>query len=109
MHSAVASPTRLPAHTATFPLAAIPAIHPSRLLAIALTALLGTLALPAPLSAQDTQNGADDDWDVTLARGETREIDFTTEEGTWMSMDISPDGQCRADSHLIEVIDVTGT
>ena len=49
------------------------------------------LTLTSPLVAQDTESG--DDWDVTLARGETREIDFTTEEGTWMSMDISPDGR----------------
>jgi Tol biopolymer transport system component len=32
-------------------------------------------------------------WDVTLARGKTREIDFTTSEGTWMSPDLSPDGR----------------
>lgn len=32
-------------------------------------------------------------WDITQARGQTREIDFTTEEGTWMSLDVSPDGQ----------------
>lgn len=31
-------------------------------------------------------------WDVTQPRGETREIAFTAEEGTWMSVDISPDG-----------------
>ena len=31
-------------------------------------------------------------WDVTEARGETREVDFTTSEGTWMSVDLSPDG-----------------
>src|SRR5215208_3471399 len=30
-------------------------------------------------------------WDVTEARGTTREIDFTTSEGTWMSIDPSPD------------------
>lgn len=30
-------------------------------------------------------------WDVTLARGKTRDIDFTTSEGTWMSADLSPD------------------
>jgi Tol biopolymer transport system component len=30
-------------------------------------------------------------WDVTTARGQTRDIDFDTQEGTWMSMDISPD------------------
>jgi Tol biopolymer transport system component len=35
----------------------------------------------------------DEKWDVTLARGETREIDFETDEGTWMSVDVSPDGQ----------------
>ena len=33
-----------------------------------------------------------DEWDVTQARGETREIAFATDEGTWMSVDVSPDG-----------------
>ncbi len=33
------------------------------------------------------------DWDVTQPRGKTRDIDFTVSEGTWMSMDITPDGQ----------------
>jgi Tol biopolymer transport system component len=32
-------------------------------------------------------------WDVTLARGKTRDIDFTATEGTWTSADISPDGR----------------
>ena len=32
-------------------------------------------------------------WDTTLARGKTRDIDFDTSEGTWMSVDISPDGK----------------
>ena len=32
-------------------------------------------------------------WDTTLPRGKTRNIDFTTTEGTWMSVDLSPDGQ----------------
>jgi Tol biopolymer transport system component len=32
-------------------------------------------------------------WDVTAARGQTRDIDFDIKEGTWMSMDISPDGK----------------
>ena len=39
---------------------------------------------------------ADSAWDVTQARGQTREIDFTTSEGTWMSVDISPDGKYLA-------------
>ncbi len=33
-----------------------------------------------------------DAWDVTQPRGRTRTIDFTTDEGTWMSIDVSPDG-----------------
>ncbi len=30
-------------------------------------------------------------WDVTQPRGQTRDIDFTTSEGTWTSADLSPD------------------
>jgi Tol biopolymer transport system component/imidazolonepropionase-like amidohydrolase len=36
---------------------------------------------------------AQTDWDVTQPRGKTRVIDFTTSEGTWMSVDLSPDGR----------------
>ena len=70
-----------------------------RLLAAAL--LLGALH-PATLFAQGGRAGGGDaagggggraQWDVTLARGKTRDIDFTTNEGTWTSVDISPDGQ----------------
>ncbi len=48
-----------------------------------------------PLFGQQTSTQQDDEpeWDVTLARGETREIAFTTDEGTWLSVDISPDGR----------------
>lgn len=70
-----------------------------RLFAAAL--LLGALH-PVTLSAQGGRAGGGDaagggggraQWDVTLARGKTRDIDFTTNEGTWTSVDISPDGQ----------------
>lgn len=44
------------------------------------------LFAPAAALAQEQE------WDVTLARGETRDIDFTTDEGTWLSVDVSPDG-----------------
>lgn len=66
-----------------------------RLAALAMAAAIALLAAPAAvptLAAQDAA-AADDEWDVTLARGDTREVDFTTEEGTWMSLDISPDGR----------------
>ena len=33
-----------------------------------------------------------DAWDITEVRGDLREIDFTTDEGTWLSVDVSPDG-----------------
>ena len=32
-------------------------------------------------------------WDVNAAHGPTQEVAFTTDEGTWMSVDVSPDGQ----------------
>lgn len=51
---------------------------------------------PPPVAAQDQgaeqEAQREEEWDVTLARGETREIDFETDEGTWMSVDVSPDG-----------------
>lgn len=55
------------------------------------------IALSAtPLATQqDTRppaTVAPGNWDVTVPRGATREIAFTTSEGTWMSVDISPDG-----------------
>ena len=31
-------------------------------------------------------------WDTVVARGVTRDIDFDVHEGTWMSVDLSPDG-----------------
>jgi Tol biopolymer transport system component len=49
--------------------------------------LLGTGAM---LPAQDKPAT---EWDTTKARGATRDIDFETSEGTWMSLDLSPDGQ----------------
>jgi len=50
--------------------------------------LLAVLAAP-PLESQTP----DPAWDVTKPHGTPKEIDFTTSEGTWMSTDITPDGQ----------------
>lgn len=61
-----------------------------------LTALSLPLTLPLLLSAQQAAQQTPSQWDVTLARGQTREIAFTTDEGTWMSVDVSPDGQWLA-------------
>jgi imidazolonepropionase-like amidohydrolase/Tol biopolymer transport system component len=57
--------------------------------------LLATMSVSA--RAQDTtttrteaRNGT---WDVSTPRGPTRTVEFETEEGTWMSVDVSPDGR----------------
>jgi len=53
--------------------------------------VLALALLPSGLVAQDTAQQAKE-WDVTQARGATKVVDFTTEEGTWLSVDVSPDG-----------------
>lgn len=58
------------------------------LLAAGATVALAASPAPEPLAAQE---GAD--WDVTAARGETRTIDFETDVGTWLSVDVAPDGE----------------
>ena len=52
--------------------------------------LLGWIGTPALLAGQARTENAS--WDVTLARGETRNVEFTTDEGTWMSVDPAPNG-----------------
>src|SRR5271155_5046851 len=52
--------------------------------------LAAALLAPAWASAQEKPPA---EWDTTKARGQTREIDFDTSEGTWMSLDVSPDGK----------------
>ena len=54
-------------------------------------AALLTAALFLPPTSALAQSVTE--WDATLARGTPREIDFTTDQGTWMSVDTSPDGR----------------
>jgi len=44
------------------------------------------------LSAQDKKA----EWDVNNPPGEYKEVSFTTDEGTWMNLDVSPDGKTIA-------------
>ncbi|MCX5767494.1 MAG: amidohydrolase family protein [Gemmatimonadetes bacterium] len=64
---------------------------------IAAAALLSCVLLPTTAHAQRGGGAPADSagarWDASLARGKTRDIAFTTTEGTWMSADPSPDGQ----------------
>ena len=32
-------------------------------------------------------------WDISQPRGKTRQLDFVTAEGSWMSLDVAPDGR----------------
>lgn len=50
--------------------------------------LLGCLTLAILLEGQPPPRN---DWDVTQARGKTRHIEFGTDEGTWMSVSVTPD------------------
>ena len=60
----------------------------ARLLSPVLLLTLSTLAVGQVAGAPPAVP-----WDVTQPRGATREIAFTTTEGTWMSVDLAPDGQ----------------
>ncbi|MXX77561.1 MAG: amidohydrolase, partial [Gemmatimonadales bacterium] len=74
-------------------LGARPAPAGTRLAPIGVLTLLG-LALAEPGAAALPQEGdAARAWDVTAPLGETREVDFTTDEGTWMSIDLEPGGE----------------
>ena len=63
---------------------------PSRTTALRAALLLCAIATPPATAA--AQAPPDTSWDITKPRGKTREIDFTTSEGTWTSVDISRDG-----------------
>ncbi len=57
---------------------------------LALRGLLALALVPGALAAQDT---APRKWSVEEIHGPARRIAFTTTEGTWMSVDVSPDGK----------------
>lgn len=63
------------------------------------------LGLTQPLLAQVP----DKSWDVTKPRGTPARIDFTTSEGTWMSTDITPDGQWTVFNLLSHIYRVRAT
>lgn len=44
----------------------------------------------------EAQEAAPEGWDVSNPPMDTREIEFNVTEGTWMSVDVSPDGQTIA-------------
>src|SRR6188768_2178905 len=63
-----------------------PLLQPTR---PALMLLIGTLALAALVHSADTTKKKTD----SLPLVADRNLDFETTEGTWMSLDVSPDGK----------------
>src|SRR5262245_9497255 len=58
-----------------------------------LAVLAGTMGFASAPLPQPAPAATGTAWDTTLARGATRTIDFTTDVGTWVSVDLSPDGR----------------
>ncbi|MEX1211454.1 MAG: amidohydrolase family protein [Balneolaceae bacterium] len=56
-----------------------------------LSMTLGIFLIPALLPAQEPASV--NDWEVEQAHGPTHTLAFEATEGTWMSLDVSPDGQ----------------
>ena len=46
-----------------------------------------------PVAPPDTTAEVAEGWDVNAAHGPTQTVRFTTTEGTWMNLDVSPDGR----------------
>jgi len=73
----------------------------SLLLAVALSAAAPLAQQPTPTPAQKPDEAKDakdkeakePKWDVTAEFGPTSKVTFDTTEGTWMNVDVSPDGK----------------
>ncbi len=48
---------------------------------------------PDSAMAKDSTKKSDAKWDVSAKHGPSTDIDFDTDEGTWISVDVSPDGK----------------
>src|SRR5688572_32649681 len=72
------------------------------LLAALPLATLSVASLPA-------QQSTESKWDVAKNLGFDRTLDFQTSEGTWMSVDVSPDGRWVAFDMLDDIYKVAMT
>jgi hypothetical protein len=52
-----------------------------------------TAVMMAALAVARAQQGDAKKWDVAAALGPTQKLEFDTSEGTWMNVDVSPDGR----------------
>jgi imidazolonepropionase-like amidohydrolase/Tol biopolymer transport system component len=51
------------------------------------------LSYQAIAHEKDTTKKADHKWNVAASHGPSKDIEFETKEGTWISLDVSPDGK----------------
>jgi Tol biopolymer transport system component/imidazolonepropionase-like amidohydrolase len=67
------------------------------LVALCAAAGISLLAAQAPTSSDSDKKTDKEDkkerWDITQRLGPTRPLAFETDEGTWMNVDVSPDGR----------------
>lgn len=60
-----------------------------------LVTILALSLLPSALPAQAAKDdkASKNDWNVNAAHGPVKKVQFSTDEGTWMDLDVSPDGR----------------
>jgi len=61
---------------------------------------IGALILGAALSTSAADKPA---WDISAEHGKTKTVRFTTDEGTWLDLDVSPDGRQIAFSMMGDI------
>ncbi|SFM99579.1 amidohydrolase family protein [Dokdonella immobilis] len=61
--------------------------------------VLGCVLLPFIAQAEEKKKD-EPKWDVNAAHGKTKTVRFSTDEGTWLDLDVSPDGKTLAFSML---------
>jgi imidazolonepropionase-like amidohydrolase/Tol biopolymer transport system component len=66
-------------------------------------------AAASPSAAPDSAAKKDAGWDITAPHGPSKEISFETDEGTWISVDASPDGKSVAFDILGDIYTVAMT
>ena len=83
----------------------LPSRQPLFLLSINNALRLLLLLLPLSVVAKDKEADKKEPpkWDVNAAHGPVKQVRFTTDEGTWMDLDVSRDGKTIAFSLLGEL------
>src|SRR5262245_3623013 len=70
-----------------------PMMRPRSLVALALAITTAASCTSPPSTAGSARETIDPSVTLLPPQGTTRTIDFTTDEGTWMSIDVAPDGK----------------